>query len=886
MSYHNATRTLLLIASFVGASCTTTSSVDIGDPEEVAMLPNGEVSIDSLRAAIADVEGQSASPPDDEPQTSEPKGPIDAYEDVSTDPPAGARSYPGLDEKEAVSVDSKAQRTRLDAPKARPEMGGAPKEPTTDRRISFAGNEGLPVSGLDPRLSNASLKIQDRDYTYAFIILNEYLSDEIEAELSRYGVALLGEHDSAHKARVPVDPRKLHDLEELSYIEWIGYSENEQKLDQPLKAAVKQFSDQTNVLPVVINFFEAEAVKRFEQLLRENDIVPGAYDSDLEAFSAVVPIDRIDWLTDKDFVLFIELERPSITGHDQSMAVMGVDYIRPGGSGARFSGASTILGIMDTGFMVGSAAPTMHQDLNKWGCGRNFTSDAAGVWNDQNGHGSHVIGTILGTGTADSRNRGAATGVGNSSSTRIRAAKIWTSAGTSPSSAWMRNAMDYLDNGSECSSGKPKVINLSGGSTGANQVGTDSRSRKLDAKVWKDKQSYVVCSGNSGAGAGTIWSPGVAKNALTVGNVLDNTFPTVGDIRASSSRGPTGDSRMKPNVVGSGTTVTSVNAGTTSGYNNQIGCSMATPHVSGIAATLLQHYPDFRDRPFLLRAHLMATAILHDDTTTPASNSAGGRNTYGLGRIESYIAHWARPNPNGWSTHWAWRTITNKNWGFRDVTVPSGTDRLVVVLTWDEPNASSGASSAVKYDVDLWIDRGANCTPDAKGQCGEWASQSWDDNVEYLIINNPPAGTYRLKMINWKAPKSGIPVAIAATIIRGDPTPNMGLALSASSTTPSVGSTVTITATVRNPSYVASGVHLQRMNLPAGLTDQGVSTTREDGVTIDFTVSDLSLGNIVQGDSRSARWTFRVNTAGPKTLRFRAWSENGGTVTQSITLNP
>ena len=83
--------------------------------------------------------------------------------------------------------------------------------------------------------------------------------------------------------------------------------------------------------------------------------------------------------------------------------------------------------------MLGSSAPTMHRDLNKNGCGNNFTSDSAGVWNDQNSHGTHVLGTIIGTGTADSRYRGVATGVGSSSSTRVLAAKVWDSTGSGSS---------------------------------------------------------------------------------------------------------------------------------------------------------------------------------------------------------------------------------------------------------------------------------------------------------------------------------------------------------------------------------------------------------------------------------------------------------------------
>jgi hypothetical protein len=319
---------------------------------------------------------------------------------------------------------------------------------------------------------------------------------------------------------------------------------------------------------------------------------------------------------------------------------------------------------------------------------------------------------------------------------------------------------------------------------------------------------------------------------------------------------------------------------------------MATPHVTGVAATLMEHYPEFRTLPHLTRAHLMATALLHDDVTAPVNNTPAPdatRNTYGLGRVTPYTAHWAHLNPAGWSTHWAWRTISERQWGFRDIEVPRGAKRLVVALTWDEPAASAGAAAAVDYDLDLWIDRAPFCTPDSVGQCGEWASQSWIDNVEYQIIDNPPAGTYRLKMVNWDAPSTGVPAAISAVVVRGDTSPDMGLTVTGPTgpAAPRVGQTVTITTTVANPSWILSGVHLAATAIPAGVTVTQVRTTREDNVQMDFTAARaLTLGDIVQGDTRSATWRIRFDTGGPKTLRFKAWSENGGTQERSISFTP
>ena len=54
---------------------------------------------------------------------------------------------------------------------------------------------------------------------------------------------------------------------------------------------------------------------------------------------------------------------------------------------------------------------------------------------------------------------------------------------------------------------------------------------------------------------------------------------------------------MKPNLVAPGDSVTSAKAGTTNTYTEKSGTSMATPHVTGLAATLMEHYPAFRVQP-------------------------------------------------------------------------------------------------------------------------------------------------------------------------------------------------------------------------------------------------------------------------------------------------
>ncbi len=804
-------------------------------------------------------------------------------------PPKGASGLLPASEKETPLIKIEGKALSRNETKTPAIYSPKPSEPPKWQQVTFASGRMSIEPGIGERLIKAAEENGRDENTYAFMVANTYLSDRQREELSAFGLKVLGLHDESYKVEVPLNIDRLKQLTELPYVEWLGYPEPELKIDVELAQTIKEFGHKAEELPVFINLvheFDQKSAERFQDQLVEMGAKVGLYDDDLGAFEAVVNQDVLRKLIEQDSVLNVELITPGGPAHDYSAPTIGADYIRPGGPGTNFSGSSTIVGVLDTGFMLGSAAATPHQDLNRNGCGINYTNDAAGVYNDEDGHGTHVLGTVMGTGTANSQLRGVAVGAGGSGSTRIRVGKIWPNIG-SANASWYLDGMNFMAWNSACNSGKPKVVNMSGGRSVSNPNGTDARSRKLDAKSFDDKQAYVIATGNEGSGAQTLRTPATAKNAISVGNVVDTGFGSVGDIRASSSRGPTADGRMKPNVVAVGTSVMSANAGTSNGYTPLTGTSMAAPHVTGLAATLMDHYSFLRDRPYLLRAHLMATSILHDDNVTPRNNTNGGRNTYGLGRVSSYVSHWARNNSDGWSTHLAWRTVDNNNWAYRDITVPANTDRLVVAMTWDEDSASSGASKAVKYDLDLWVDRGANCTPDSRGQCGEWASQSWDDNVEYLIVDNPSAGTYRLKIVNWDAPSSGLPVGLVATVIRGDTTPEMSLSTSGPSGSVSVGQEFTINTTVSNSEYVASGVHLQNTILPFGISRRQISTAREDGRTSTFgsTQNDITLGNIVESDSRTAAWRFRANSTGSKTFTFRAWSENGGTLTRTVTVN-
>lgn len=83
-----------------------------------------------------------------------------------------------------------------------------------------------------------------------------------------------------------------------------------------------------------------------------------------------------------------------------------------------------------------------------------------------------------------------------------------------------------------------------------------------------------------------IISPADAKYVISVGAVNPD-----GSIAPFSSRGPTSDGRIKPDVCAQGTSVYTVQTGTISSYTYASGTSASTPIVAGIAALLISHYP-------------------------------------------------------------------------------------------------------------------------------------------------------------------------------------------------------------------------------------------------------------------------------------------------------
>ncbi len=133
----------------------------------------------------------------------------------------------------------------------------------------------------------------------------------------------------------------------------------------------------------------------------------------------------------------------------------------------------------------------------------------------------------------------------------------------------------------------------------------------------------VVCNamGNEGPGDTTLITPADADSIISCGAVNSS-----GTIASFSSRGPTGDGRIKPEVVARGVSTYCATATDTNTFGYVGGTSLSTPLVGGCAAVLLSAHPDWV--PWKVREALIYTA----------NNALTPNNTYGWGLIDLLAA--------------------------------------------------------------------------------------------------------------------------------------------------------------------------------------------------------------------------------------------------------
>ena len=304
---------------------------------------------------------------------------------------------------------------------------------------------------------------------------------------------------------------------------------------------------------------------------------------------------------------------------------------------AGYTGSGVVVGMIDTGVCIthpdiAGQIWTNPGEIANNGIdddGNGFVDDIHG-WSfdgggsnnnisDGNGHGSHTAGTVAGDGTQGTQ-------CGMAPDAQIQVIKFWNSF-SGQAAAW--NCMQY---------GAANGANVESNSYGWPHSQNPDRAtwRSVTENVMAAGVVLVFAAGNEGSccGIDSVRTPGDVPDMITVGATDCNM-----NIASFSSRGPvswTGvnpyndwpypPGKIKPSISAPGDNTTSHNL--CSGYVQFSGTSMATPHVAGAVALMLQANPNLD--------HWDCLQILRD--TAIDRGASGDDNTYGMGFVDAWAA--------------------------------------------------------------------------------------------------------------------------------------------------------------------------------------------------------------------------------------------------------
>ncbi|MGI5224862.1 S8 family peptidase [Actinoallomurus sp. CA-142502] len=259
------------------------------------------------------------------------------------------------------------------------------------------------------------------------------------------------------------------------------------------------------------------------------------------------------------------------------------------------TGKGVKVAVLDTG------VDATHPDLKGRIAEQKNFSDAADTV-DHFGHGTHVAATIAGTGAAaDGERRGV------SPDADLLIGKVLDDQGFGEESGIIA--------GMEWAAANAPIVSMSLGGY-SDDPANDPMAKAVDDLTAKNGALFVVAAGNDGA-PDSIETPGIAGSALTVGAVDGQD-----QVASFSSRG---GKVLKPEIAAPGVGIVAARAAGTSmghvidaNYTSADGTSMATPHVAGAAAALLQKHPSWDAAR--LKAALVSTA----DATSGTVYQVGG----------------------------------------------------------------------------------------------------------------------------------------------------------------------------------------------------------------------------------------------------------------------
>ncbi len=230
--------------------------------------------------------------------------------------------------------------------------------------------------------------------------------------------------------------------------------------------------------------------------------------------------------------------------------------------------------------VIDSGCANSHQDLTQVTHGYDIVNKASNTatWNiDTVAHGSHCTGVIAGLDSA--------TGIrGFAPDAEIHACKLFPGGQVSQ----LIEALEY------CIEHQIDVVNLS--------LGGADPSEALEQQIIRARQAGIACIVAAGNSGGPVQYPGSSPNVLSVAAIgRVNEFPM--DSNHAQTMTPLVDvngffsanfSCFGPEIAVCAPGVAITSSVPDNNFAAWDGTSMATPHITGLAALVLAHHPDFR----------------------------------------------------------------------------------------------------------------------------------------------------------------------------------------------------------------------------------------------------------------------------------------------------
>lgn len=476
-------------------------------------------------------------------------------------------------------------------------------------------------------------------------------------------------------------------------------------------------------LGLTVAFYPHATLGELRTLLGESveGRLPTTADAPLGVDSVfVVPAEVAKWLAldrllASPAVASVGLDIPKVLTNDSSRDLAGSDalYSAPFG----LSGSGILLGHWD-----GGRVDTDHPDFGT----RVTNLDQSEV----DSHATHTAGTVLGSGT------GRASAAGHAPGARM-VALSFNGNPTAERREVKHRVYHHHDNHSW--GVDSRVVNNFGT---YNQVALEFDIDARDLLLLP-----VKAAGNDGQrsevivenfGFDSLSPDSTAKNSMVVGATDAN-----GQLAGFSSRGPTEDGRVKPDVVAVGAGVVSTRPG--GGYFRAQGTSMSTPGVTGMLALVAEMFE--RDSSGRRMAPDVARGLMIHTARDTWNLGPDFRFGWGIADARAAVEHIVADRANGGRSIVRGAVRTGERAEYL-VDVAAGSGPLKITLSWLDAFLNTTANRRLLNDIDLvlispsgqrslpWVlDRAAPLADATRGRNSV-------DNVEQVVVDDPEAGRW------------------------------------------------------------------------------------------------------------------------------------------------